>query len=248
MLPRSPLHEHDRMKTAVLLAASALAMPAAAADLTPTESRWLNTGWPVIAYAKAQELPLDIVVLPRARKGDVPLAMGFDNGRCKLVLAMRGNPDAESTLDALDPALLPAVVETMFAHELGHCWRYAQGVWHAWPSGFHDPPDGAGADPRWGEQSRTMRDTRREEAFADLVGLAWTLSRHPAQYEQVHGWLEDYRADQPVPGAHHDTRLWVCLARDPRAFGHAETPFEQADALWREGLLGGACPGMRSGE
>ena len=182
-------------------------------------------------------------MLPRAKKGDVPLAMGFDNGRCKLVLAMRGNPDAESTLDALDPALLPAVVETMFAHELGHCWRYAHGVWHAWPAGFHDP-----ADKHGGEEVRTMRDTRREEAFADLVGLAWTLSHHAAQYEQVHGWLAEYRAEQPVPGAHHDTRLWVCLARDPRAFGHADTPFEQADALWREGMLGGACPGARSGE
>jgi hypothetical protein len=81
-----------------------------------------------------------------------------------------------------------------------------------------------------------MRDTRREEGYADLVGLAWTLSRRSEQYPQVLAWLEAYRADQPVDGAHHDTRVWIRLVRDPRAFGTGGTPFERADAVCREGL------------
>jgi len=224
------------MRPLLLLAILALATrTASAVELTGTELRWLKAGSPVIAYAKTQQLPLDIVVQPQAKAGDAPLAMGYDGGRCLLVLSMRGNPDAETTLERIEPALLP-VVEAMFAHELGHCWRYVHGTWHALPAGFRDVADAAG-DPAFVDERRSMRDTRREEGYADLVGLAWTLSRRPGQYAQVHAWLEAYRADQPVAGAHHDTRVWVRLARDPRAFGDAGTPFEQADAVWRKGLL-----------
>jgi len=212
--------------------------PGAAADLTGTELRWLEAGWPVIEYAKTQQLPLDIIVPPASKAGDAPLATGYDKGRCLLVLSMRGNPDAETTLERIGPALLHAVVEAMFAHELGHCWRYVHGVWHALPAGFHDAPDAA-EDAAFVAERRSMRETRREEGYADLVGLSWTQAHHPEQYAQVHAWLEGYRADQPLAGAHHDTRVWIRLARDPRAFGSAATPFEQAEGVWREGLLSG---------
>jgi hypothetical protein len=227
------------MRRLWLLVLLALATwPAGAVDLTGTELRWLKAGWPVIAYAKTQQLPVDIIVQPRSKAGDAPLAMGYDKGRCLLVLSMRGNPAAETTLERIDPALLLAVVEAMFAHELGHCWRYVQGVWHALPAGFHDAADSA-EDVAFVAARRSMRETSREEGFADLVGLSWTLSRHPQQYAQVHAWLEAYRADQPVAGAHHDTRVWIRLARDPRVFGSAGTPFEQANGVWRQGLRSG---------
>jgi hypothetical protein len=109
-------------------------------------------------------------------------------------------------------------------------------MWHALPAGFRDVAEAAG-DPVFVEERRSMRDTRREEGYADLVGLAWTRSRHPDRYAQVHAWLEAYRADQPIDGAHHDTRVWLRLARDPRAFAPGDTPFEQAEPLWRTGLL-----------
>src|SRR5690242_808008 len=113
------------MCKALLTAALALVAVAVHADeVTSTEMRWLRAGWPVIGYAKSQQLPLDISVQPQAHPGDAPLAMAYVDGRCKLVLAMRGNPDAESTLAQIEPALLGPVVEAMVAHELGHCWRY----------------------------------------------------------------------------------------------------------------------------
>lgn len=214
------------------------AVTATAADLTDTEKRWLTAGWPVVNYAKAQKLPLDIVVLPQSKPGDAPLAMGFVDDRCKLVLAMRGNPEAENTLAQIDPPLLDAVVEAMFAHELGHCWRYVHGAWHTLPAGFVDTgDDGSTSDQEVSKLRRDMRETRREEGFADLVGLAWTQSRRPQQYAAVHAWFTQVRADQPVPGAHHDTRAWVRLVKDPGAFPAAATPFEQVRALWRTGLL-----------
>ncbi|HEX5341976.1 MAG TPA: hypothetical protein VFX55_05735, partial [Duganella sp.] len=81
----------------LLLLASSLA---SAADLTEVETRWLKAGSAVLAYAKQElKLPLDITVQPQARATDVPLALGYDNGRCKLVLSMRGNPNAEAILN-----------------------------------------------------------------------------------------------------------------------------------------------------
>lgn len=224
---------------AALSAALALVATAVRADdITPTEMRWLRAGWPVVNYAKAQQLPLDISVQPQAKPGDAPLAMAYVDGRCKLVLAMRGNPDAESTLAQIEPELLGPVVEAMVAHELGHCWRYVHGAWHTLPAGFVDTSTEA---PQRDQEIlrvwRDMRETRREEGYADLVGLAWTAQHHPAQYAAVYAWFAKVRDDQPVPGAHHDTRAWLRLVKDRRAFTTADTPFEQAWPLWRNGLL-----------
>lgn len=109
---------------------------AAQASLTETEARWLKLGWPAVTYAREQGLPLDIVVQPQPTPGYAPLAMAFIDGRCKLVLSMRGNPEAQSSLEAIPPDLLQPVVEAMAAHELGHCWRYVRGAWHTLPAGF----------------------------------------------------------------------------------------------------------------
>ncbi len=215
-----------------------LSVSGRAADLTPLEQRWLQTGWPVIAYAKQQGLPLDVVVEPRARPGDAPVATGYVDGRCKLVLAMRGNPQAQASLDRLAPDLLQPAVEAMMAHEIGHCWRYVHGAWHSLPAGFSDPVDDAAAlpDAALEKLRRDMHATRREEGFADLVGLAWTRWKHPERYAQVQAWLASERADQPVPGAHHDTRAWLRLARDPQVFAAGATPFEAALVVWLRGL------------
>lgn len=227
-----------------LLALAWTAGMARAADLTDTEMRWLKAGWPVVSFAKEHQLPLDIVVQPQAKPGDAPIAMGFVDDRCKLVLSMRGNPDADTTLSQIPPDLLGPVVEAMVAHELGHCWRYVHGAWHTVPAGFVDRIDETApiADREVSKLRHEMRETRREEGFADLVGLAWTLERHPARYRQVHAWLTQVRDDQPVPGAHHDTRAWLRLARDPAAFPRASAdadPFGRVWAMWQQGLASG---------
>src|SRR4051812_12783902 len=122
----------------ILIASLCLFSAAAHADasLTELELRWLRAAGPVLAYSQQLKLPVDIVVQPRARAGDVPLAMGFSGGRCKLVLSMRGNPDAETILNKVPEADRGLLIEAMAAHEVGHCWRYAQGAWHALPAGF----------------------------------------------------------------------------------------------------------------
>ena len=212
-----------------------LAVSAAAqSTLTETETRWLQLSAPAIGYAREQGLPLDIVVQPQPTPGNAPLAMAYLNGRCKLVLSMRGNPQAQDSLEAIPPDLLHPVVEAMAAHELGHCWRYVRGAWHTVPAGFASAP--REIDPVRSQRLSEMQQTRREEGFADLVGLAWTLKKHPQHYAQVHAWFVRYRQHDTLPGSHHDTLAWVTLVAEPTAFTAASTLFEQAWPLWQQGL------------
>jgi hypothetical protein len=214
------------------------ALPALAGDdLTPLEARWLERAGPVLGDALRQGLPLDIVVQPESRPGDAPLALGYVDGRCKLVLSMRGNPAAAAALDGITPELLAPVVEAMTAHEMGHCWRYVRGAWHTVPAGFVAAASiEAGDDAQHAGLRREMRETRREEGYADLVGLAWTAERHPAQYAAVHAWLWQLRDREPLAGSHHDTRAWLRLAQEPRVFAAGAARFEQAQGVWQRGL------------
>ena len=222
---------------AAICVAASSALPLQAAQLTAQETRWLRAAAPVLNYSKSIDLPVDVIVQPKAPAGAVPLAMGFAGGRCKLVLSMRGNPEAEKVLANVPAADHALLIEAMAAHELAHCWRYAQGEWHLLPSGFVETGQQTSHDPALLAAAKAMRDTRREEGFADLVALAWVQRTQPGEYARVHGWLSGVRAAVTVPHSGHDTRAWVKLAGNGSGFDSRLTPFAAADALWREGLL-----------
>jgi hypothetical protein len=225
------------MRTLVTSLLAALCLgPAAclANDLTPLESRWVRGVWPVVAFAKSAGLPLDVVVQPQPTPGAAPLALGFVDGRCKLVLSTRGNAEAQATLDRIDPDLLDAALELMAAHELGHCRRYLDGTWMTPPARFSaEAPSSPRAE--LAAALHGMRAVRREEAYADLVGLAWSWHRHRSKYARLHSWLLDERARDLLPGSHHDTLAWVRLAGDGQALAHPSI-FEAAAMLWRDAL------------
>ncbi len=214
------------------------AFASAGAALTEMETRWLKAAGPVLAYSQRIKLPIDIIVQPVTRPNDVPMAMGFADGRCKLVLSMRGNPDAEKVLDQVPLADRAVMMEAMAAHEIGHCWRYVRGAWHALPAGFVETGEQHIENQDLQADLKQMRDNRREEGFADLVALAWTKRQHPEHYAKVHAWIDGLRKEHAVPGGSHDTRAWVRLAGDAGVFDSAATPFEEAGGAWRQGLLG----------
>lgn len=220
---------------AVLCAAPALH----AAELTALEQRWLKAAGPVLAYAQQLKLPLDITVQPQPRPNDVPLAMGFDNGRCKLVMSLRNNPDAETVLAGVPEAEQGALIAAMAAHEIAHCWRRVQGAWHELPAGFVEVNEESAGNASLLAAAKAMRETRREEGFADLAALAWTMHSSPDEYARVYRWLAGLRDKVAVPRSSHDTRAWVKLAGDGARFGKSGAPFEDADGLWRAGLLDG---------
>jgi hypothetical protein len=229
------------MRPSLVIAALVLAAASAAQAGEPLSARergWLAAGMPVVHAARARGLPLDIVVQPTDQPDASPIALGIARDRCQLVLSMRGNPGADALVESVPPEGFDAIVEAVFAHEIGHCWRWTQGVWHALPAGFADAPDDP-ADVHEPEalaaMRRAMRETRREEGYADLVGLAWTRRAHPAHYAQVLEWLERFR-DDALPGDHHDTGPWLRLVADPAAFGAEPDPFRAAQPLWERGL------------
>ena len=169
------------LKPLLLMSLLMSPLPAVAGvSLTELESRWLQAGKPVIDFAREQGLPIDIIVQPQDAPGAVPLALGYEAGRCKLVLSLRGNAQADSVLQGVPATRHGLMMEAMTAHEIGHCQRYAQGDWHALPRGFVEP-----RSMRPGKLTpltQELRETRREEGYADLVALAWMQARHPGQY------------------------------------------------------------------
>ncbi|WP_332860999.1 hypothetical protein [Janthinobacterium svalbardensis] len=216
-------------------------LPAVAAPtLTDLETRWLQAGQPVIAFARAQGLPVDIIVQPQDAPGAVPLALGYEAGRCKLVLSLRGNAQADGVLRGVPSARQGLMMEAMTAHEIGHCQRYAQGDWHALPRGFVEPRSMQRG--KLTALAQELRETRREEAYADLVALAWMHGRHPGQYREVLAWMRGVRtADEAAGGgvgSSHATQAWLALADGAGAFDDSASPFEQAQVLWRKGLSG----------
>ncbi len=208
-----------------------------AVELTSTERSWLEAALPVLRYAREQRMPLDIIVQPQPTPGETPIGMAYVDGRCKLVLSMRGNPQTQATLDRIPPGLTGPVIEAIAAHELGHCWRHLRQAWGSLPEGMRAVPLGAHLRPDQVELLTDMWRTRREEAYADLVGLAWTLRHHPTRYAEVHDWHVCFRADQPVKTGPYDTRVWVHMAGDKTRFMPAATIFEQVEDLWKAGLL-----------
>ena len=209
-------------------------MASSAADLSPTEMRWLKGAWPVITFAKEAKLPLDIVVQPQPAPGAAPLALAFVDGRCKLVLSMRGNPEAEASLDRIEPDLLDAALELMAAHELGHCRRYLDGAWYSLPAGFStNVPAALTADLK--AAYADVQAARHEEGYGDLVGLAWTEQHHPQLYTRLHAWLIRERSTDLVHGSPHDTLAWLQLAKGSATLAHGSI-FTSAAAVWTLGL------------
>lgn len=205
--------------------------------LTDVEAHWIEAAAPVLDYAAAHQVPIDIIVQPEDSPGEAPVSMAIDNGRCKLVMSMRGNTLADHMFDGVPASLESDMIEAMAAHELAHCWRYQRGVWHSLPAGFSDAAATAvEKSPQGAELRRQMAETRREEAFADLVGLAWIARTHPGEYDQVYRWFELVRSDRPAGNTWHDTHAWLQLVPTASAFQPDVSIFEQAQPLWKIGL------------
>ena len=103
------------------------------------------------------------------------------------------------------------------------------------PAGFVAAALPDDADPALRLTYFDMKATRREEGYADLVALAWTQQQHPNLYARLHAWLLAERSKDLIPGSHHDTLVWVQLAKDATAL-HQSSTFTGSTDLWAAGL------------
>ena len=202
-----------------------------AADLTDTERRWLHGIAPVLSFARSEKLPLDIIVQPQPTPGVAPLGLAFVDGRCELVLSMRGNPEAQAALERIESTMFDATLELMAAHELGHCRRNLDGWWYALPASFQAESPLKAPGPASSAAEAEWRAQRREEGFADLMGLAWAR-RQPIHYPALHAWLFKERTAERVPGGPNDTIAWLRLAENGASLDAPSGPM----ALWVRGL------------
>ncbi len=217
-----------------LLLGALTAVAQAAGGLTAEEKRWLEGVWPVLLFARDSGLPLDVVVQPQAAPDLPPIAMAYIGGRCKFVFSMRGNPEVQATLARIEPELLDATLELMAAHELAHCRRHVGGAWHALPDG-HTRPVSTVMNLQQRARHEVRQAVRREEAYADLVGLAWIHLHHRPLYARLHAWLMAERALLQDPGGPHDTLAWARLAADGDSWA-GPAIFDAALVLWAQGL------------
>jgi len=222
-------------KAAVSLGLAAALLPAQAAGLSALEQRWVAGMTPVILHARQIGLPLDIAVRPDDAPDAAPLALGFVNGRCKLVLSLRGNPEGQATLARIPDDLENAALELMAAHELGHCRRYLDGAWFGLPAGFSAGRIPQGLSPELEQAYLSMKSTRREEGYGDLVALAWTQQHHAELYGRMHAWLVSERSRDFIAGDHHDTLAWLRIASQPSTLGKGSI-FEAALPVWEQAL------------
>ena len=237
-----------------VLMGPATCMAASTPALTDTEMRWLQSAWPVLLYARSIALPVDVVVQPQSAQLLPPMALAWVGGRCKFVLSLRDNPEVPATEARLEPELFDAALQLMAAHELGHCSRHVRGEFSV-NAGAADPAEdnaasflkadasgargggrsggasGGASASRTGSATPFALATQREEAYADLVGLAWTQRHHPKLYGRVHAWLVSERVLSRQRGPAHDTLAWAHLASRAERFG-SRSVFAEADALW----------------
>jgi len=204
-------------------------------SLSALERRWLSDIEPVLAFARATGYPLTVVVQPQPTPGLTPMGMAVEDGRCTLVLSMRGNPKVADLLDRVEPDLMNATLELMAAHELAHCQRHLDGRFASLPANFTAeqlPQNWSSEKPRACHHSSMVW---REEGYSDLVGLAWTRLRHPALYARLHAWLVDLRSNDATRHSDHDTTMWLKLVQNGNVLADPAL-FANAEAIWARGL------------
>lgn len=216
--------------TAFLLAISSLAFATDYDELDALEKSWIILASPVINTALNElNLPLDVVVLSQPTPNFGPVGIRYKDGRCHLILSIKNNPAALKLILSMDEGIKDILIQAIVAHEIGHCWRMVRNEIGELPPHFTVIPSTPVVEE--------MNMKRREEGFADLVGLAWVHKHHPRRYEQVHAWFTKSRANPPIAGAPHDTRAWIRLAKKEAFEKTRGSIFEQAKHIWQQGLL-----------
>lgn len=170
-----------------------------------SEQQWIAAARHAVAFGKAHGLDIVMEVEQgNGLSGHTPVGVWNENGRCTLVVSVRGNPTARRLEAMIDPPLLELFLQGAAMHEVGHCYRRLNGYPHnekllpvvAWIGPVRD----------W-----FMRRIRTEEAFADMTEIAWLARYHPERFDAMVEQIQRVRRRFLEPK--HDTLAWLEGAR-----------------------------------
>lgn len=133
-----------------------------------------------------------------AQDGDNPVAMGYEDGTCTLVVRVRGNSLYQRLILARDGHPRDLKLRAILAHEMGHCFRhfFARGARAA--PGSADRVAERAAEPapdRTPDAAADRRQRRDSEDQADLFALAWAAIYNPGEADEVRAYLIEVRKD-----------------------------------------------------
>lgn len=187
----------------VLWLAAWLAMPVAAQDWEPVAAAMLQR-------PEFEALPLQLRTAQGQSLGGAPIEVQIQTGLCVLHLRTRGHPATAWLLALALPQDRTLWMQAILVHEIAHCWRWQE--------------DASAL------QQITPRQHQREEAFADVVALAWVQRVAPARFDALLDTFQRLRSDLRLSTGAHDTRL--ALERVRRAgFTSGVPPFQAAGLL-----------------
>ncbi|MFP5393368.1 MAG: hypothetical protein ACLGI6_17745 [Gammaproteobacteria bacterium] len=206
------------------LGALALAACSVQASTPASEAQWISAASMAVEYGRAHGMPVELLVeAGNGLPGHTPMGLMSEAGRCTLVVAARDNPTAERVSAMVERELQDLFLQGAAMHELGHCHRRLRGFPHnekllpvvAWIGPVRD----------W-----FNRRVRLEEAYADMLEVAWLARFHPERYDSVVKAIVQVRTRFREP--RHDTLPWLelALAEGPAdGAGNSGDVFQSAD-------------------
>lgn len=123
------------------------------------------------------------VVVDDVRDGDTPLALGYEDGTCTLVVQVRDNALYKALVLARDGRPKEVKLRAILAHEMGHCFRHY----------FDNAPAGNADAPAVSARAH-LRERHESEVQADRFALAWTAIYRPEEYDDVLAYLRTLRS------------------------------------------------------
>lgn len=188
-----------------------------------SEAQWIAAAARAVDYGRAHGMPISLDVLAgNGLPGHTPIGLASENGSCTLVVSVRDNPTADKLSAMIPPEVLQLFLDGAAMHEVGHCHRRLRGYPHnerllpivAWITPVRD----------W-----FARRVRAEEAYADMVEVAWLARHHPERFHELVAHIVKVRTRFREP--RHDTLRWLDAALSHGPVDDGGDVFALADQL-----------------
>ena len=188
----SAIQEHQMSRMVGVLVLSLLCPALVWAQGTPTVAQWVSVFEEVHQHAMFRDLKLTYAKAPAENIGFTPVgAMERPGVDCVVVVSDGENPMMTRLMAfPANPATTQAFMQTVAAHEFGHCVRMrdkhlSMEMWERVAAAEEGSPERLAL-----EQLLSI-----EEAFADAYAFVYLRDTHPQLYDEMLLTMENLRHD-----------------------------------------------------